>query len=307
VGTEEPQRSNEFQRLIYLIHYQLHDQATVSESRMLGDRLGGPPQEVDILIEQRLGLYTHTIAVECRDRQRPADITWVQEMQGKHEDRTDAHVLVSRSGFTKNALAEAAKRGITTMLLDEALATNWTGALARLEEVFFFRYDFSIRKGFVVIKGIDGVTSDRIAAPQQTLYGDEGQRLGLLDAIATALVEQPETGRRLMEWFNAHPDRTRTKLEYSFAEPCYLRGHDGLPQLIVAIKLDIECHPRMTPLQLRRAVFGPLRVTWGANPAGPDDLFLVTTEEPGHGERTTLRIVNPDDGMEHIVHPRPPG
>src|SRR3712207_6485571 len=110
-----PRRSNEFQRLIYLLHRQLHHRATVNESAMLPDRLGGDAQEVDVLIEEPVGQIRMLIGVECRDRSRPATVEWVQEMRGKHQHRTDKLVLVSRSGFTRTALREAQRYGIETI------------------------------------------------------------------------------------------------------------------------------------------------------------------------------------------------
>src|SRR5688500_9052120 len=107
-----PQRSNEIQRLIHDIHHQLHDRATVRESVMLPDRTGRPALEVDVLIEDKSGEYPILIAVECIDHGRRADIGWVLQMAAKHENRTDKLVLISRSGFSKNALGEAARRRI---------------------------------------------------------------------------------------------------------------------------------------------------------------------------------------------------
>ena len=139
-----PRRSYEFQRLIYLLHHQLHDRATVSESAMLPDRLGGKAQEVDILIEEPVGQITLRIGVEVRDRSRAADVGWIQEMRGKHEHRTDKLILVSRTGFTKPALYEAQKFGIETMHLQEAIEADWAGIVSKLKEVFLGRFNFEI-------------------------------------------------------------------------------------------------------------------------------------------------------------------
>src|SRR5215203_3804833 len=121
-----PRRSNEFQCLIHDIHHQLHDSATVRESVLVPDRNNGPALEVDVLIEDKSGEYPFVIGVECIDHKRPADIGWVLQMSKKHENRTDKLVLVSRSGFSKNALNEAARNGIITLRLADALGVDWT-------------------------------------------------------------------------------------------------------------------------------------------------------------------------------------
>jgi hypothetical protein len=46
-----PQRSNEFQKLVYLVKRQMAAGAKVTESRMLVDRITGTEREVDICIE----------------------------------------------------------------------------------------------------------------------------------------------------------------------------------------------------------------------------------------------------------------
>jgi hypothetical protein len=50
-----PKRTNDFQRLIYLVRVNLADGATVTESKMLKDRITGTMREVDICIEGSVG------------------------------------------------------------------------------------------------------------------------------------------------------------------------------------------------------------------------------------------------------------
>jgi hypothetical protein len=130
-----PRRSNEFQRLIYLVHRHLHDRATVTESALLPDRVGGEAREVDVLIEEPVGQVHMLIGVECRNHGRPATIEWVQQMRGKHEHRTDKLVLASRSRFTKSAVEEAKRHGIETMSLSEASEADWTVIVNRLKAI----------------------------------------------------------------------------------------------------------------------------------------------------------------------------
>ena len=52
-----PKRSNDFQKLIYLIHHQLANQAIVTESKFLHDGAANIDREVDIVIETQVGNY----------------------------------------------------------------------------------------------------------------------------------------------------------------------------------------------------------------------------------------------------------
>jgi hypothetical protein len=116
-----PQRSNDFQRLIHLIEATLAQHgAVVRESEMITSRRG-EPREVDIAVHLTNGPHTLTIAVECRDRARPADVEWIDALIGKYNDMPVAQVVaVSRTGFTSGAKKKASENGILCWTLEEA-------------------------------------------------------------------------------------------------------------------------------------------------------------------------------------------
>jgi hypothetical protein len=133
-----PARSNDFQALVTLIERQLHDATTVTltESKQLRDGETGRLRELDVVIEARVGTRTVVIAVECRDRSRPASVQWIDELLGKYDRLpVDRVVAVSRSGFTKGALAKAALVGIETLSLEAAATVSWPSLIGRLTEV----------------------------------------------------------------------------------------------------------------------------------------------------------------------------
>jgi hypothetical protein len=108
-----PPRSNDFQRLVFLVKKVLEPQATVTESKALPDRQTGQDREVDVCIEAEVGGYPMIVSMECRDHSRPADVTWVEQMGAKHGRLpTNALVLASRSGFSKAARKLAEMSGI---------------------------------------------------------------------------------------------------------------------------------------------------------------------------------------------------
>ena len=82
--TQMPRRTNEFQRLIAAIQGHLDPGSSVAESELLPDRITGTGREVDVVISGKVGSQPVTVSVECRDRARSADVTWVEQMQAKH-------------------------------------------------------------------------------------------------------------------------------------------------------------------------------------------------------------------------------
>src|SRR5262245_25816383 len=114
-----PKRSNDFQRLVYLVRVNLAAGATVTESKMMRDRITKAYREVDVVVSGMMGSQKVNVCIECRDHKRAADVTWIDTMKSKH-DRLDTHVLLlaSAQGFTKEAEEVAAKFGIETFELE---------------------------------------------------------------------------------------------------------------------------------------------------------------------------------------------
>jgi hypothetical protein len=98
-----PKRSNDFQKLIYLIHHQLTGEAIVTESKFLHDNAANIEREVDIVIETRVGDYSLVIGVECQGRGRVANVEWVEQMAAKHETLpTNKLILIIKIRFFGN-------------------------------------------------------------------------------------------------------------------------------------------------------------------------------------------------------------
>lgn len=97
---------------------------------MLVDRVLGEEREVDILVETQAGTRKLVVGVECRGgRSRPADVAWVEEIACKHRDLPiDRTVLVSRTGFTLNALKKAEGLGLHAISLSQAPTPDFRAA-----------------------------------------------------------------------------------------------------------------------------------------------------------------------------------
>ena len=117
-----PKRSNDFQRLVAAIEGQLAPLgAVVTESKLIKEKSSDTEREVDIAIESNVGQHRVLIAVECRDRGRPANLEWIDGLIGKYRDLpVEKIVAVSRSGFTKTAIKKAKEVNISTVTLEAA-------------------------------------------------------------------------------------------------------------------------------------------------------------------------------------------
>jgi hypothetical protein len=132
-----PRRTNDFQELIALIHQQLAPAgAIVTESAIREDALTHHGREIDITIQHELAGYPITLVVECRDHDRPQDVTWIEALVGKYLHQVAHVIAVSSSGFTGQAFEKAKAVGITTMAIREARDTNWRKWVAELSSMW---------------------------------------------------------------------------------------------------------------------------------------------------------------------------
>ncbi|ARO87967.1 hypothetical protein EBAPG3_009415 [Nitrosospira lacus] len=123
-----PQRTNDFQQLIAMIYSLIvADNGTVTESAMVLDKDSETLREVDILIAHRHANHDFRVMIECRDRSRKDTVAWIDELIGKANSlQVDKVVAVSKEGFTISATKKAAKNGIVTLSLEDALETDWS-------------------------------------------------------------------------------------------------------------------------------------------------------------------------------------
>jgi hypothetical protein len=138
-----PQRSNDFQHLVYLIQKALAPKDAIVVESAIVEHAGGT-REIDVLVNANIGMYRMKIAVEARDHKRKLDVTDVEMYIGKYRSPdgipVNQIVLVSRKGFTEAAKARARAVGMKVFTLDEAHRQNWLNFIpANRKHPFVFR------------------------------------------------------------------------------------------------------------------------------------------------------------------------
>ena len=79
-------------------------------------------REIDVLITMP---DDSVVVIECRDRVRPQDVTWIEQIYGKVQGIQPARTIaVSTSGFTEPAKVKAAAPGIQTRELNAVDRTD---------------------------------------------------------------------------------------------------------------------------------------------------------------------------------------
>jgi hypothetical protein len=142
--------SEKFEKQIHRIH-QLVEQG--GSEITWNDKIPDPdnldqPRQIDISIK-RDGKLT---LVECRIRQTPQDVKWIEELIGRRLSlRADAVIAVSNSGFTEGAKLKAKQYGIILrdlQTLTEQEIQSW-GFGTRVSLTFFEYKDVEIKLSII--------------------------------------------------------------------------------------------------------------------------------------------------------------
>lgn len=110
----------------------------------LTDKATGQPREVDIYIANRIAGRLHEMVIECRHHAAKVNVMYIDQIVTKRADIGHPKVcVVSRSGFTKAALAKAARHGILTATVAESQHPRWCAWLVEANFV-------ELRPGFEI-------------------------------------------------------------------------------------------------------------------------------------------------------------
>jgi len=129
-----PQRTNDFQRLVFAIYQKLAGTTAVVKESLLVPEINDPNEksEVDILIEDTFAGSRIRCAVEVQKRTRKGGKTWMQQIATKYQDLDVQHIIaVAAEGFTKGAIKKARDKKIELLTLKDALETDWPSYFER--------------------------------------------------------------------------------------------------------------------------------------------------------------------------------
>src|SRR4051812_18358578 len=83
-------------------------------------RNSGTLREVDVSLRSQVGSVSVLVIIECRDRAKPQDVTWIEQLASKREDvGADKAVAVSSGGFSASARNLARSKQIDLRSLEE--------------------------------------------------------------------------------------------------------------------------------------------------------------------------------------------
>jgi len=274
-----PRRSNEFQKLVFSVYKQLSDKGTVTESKMLVNRVTGVEREVDIVIESPVADQIITISIEVIDRSRPAGLQWIDEMRGKHENLpTDKLVLVSKFGFVKDAFKEAEKHGIDLKNFNNAIQADWTLIVNKLKEVFFARLDLTPTECKATLSEVSQMLENPNLSPDLVLYDSQNQPLGNIRAIVQNKLKE----RWIFETIYKREDRmdiTTFELKFPVQEGCYVLDNNSTQRKLQALSVKGTCKFTINEVPLDHHSYGKAQISYGKTKIKEGDMLLTIVEQ----------------------------
>lgn len=280
-----PKRSNDFQRLIYLVRLNLAEGATVTESKLLRDRRTRSLREVDVVVEGTVGGQPVRVCIECRDHRRMADVTWVEQMKAKHERLdTNALLLASRSGFTLEAQSVAKSYGIDTFTLEEPDETHLKERLGPRSAIWLRTVRITPDKVRVTVGEDDALPPEVVVtSPDNLLHQHDGAELGSLRQLVDILLGSDVPRERLLrdateehkffdiEWRPPTTDPAKT-LFMKKLDPPMLR-------VVHKVRVTGPCTVEIGRFDLRHGRVGNVEVAWGKAIVDGKDAIAVATKD----------------------------
>ena len=196
-----PRRTNPFQATVFLLQKHIAGDATVTESAELIDLVSGERREVDVCIETRVANHDVVISLECRDHGRPQSIGWIEEMHSKHSRlSTNLLVLVSSSGFTRNAVAAAQSYGIETVVPEELTDERADKIADRARRLRYTTLDLQITSVRVWAEPT-GTEEEEVflAPPKLDIFRESGEFIGPLEAIVEGFKQNIDYGEVIFD------------------------------------------------------------------------------------------------------------
>jgi len=279
-----PKRTNDFQRLIYLIRINLADGAKVSESKMMRDRLTKRFREVDVVVEGKVGSQRVFVSIECRDHQRVADVGWVDAMKAKHDRLdTNALLLVSRSGFTQEARDVASKYGIEVFSLEDIDKKDIPALLGPNGDLWLKTVTITAEKVSIRVAEINLLAPETVATtPDNLLYLEDGSELCQTKELVDELLKSPRTRDYLL----AEGTDEHRWFECVWEPPCDQQGRPlymkkiepEIMRPVESIRVVGPCKVEIGKFGVRHGRIGDVQVAWGKTTISGNSAMAVATK-----------------------------
>ncbi len=275
-----PKRSNEFQRLIFMLKTLKAAESTVTESAMVPDSLTGALVEVDVWIEKQVAGHAVYVALECRDQARAQGVAWVNEMKTKHERLpTSLLVLVSSSGFVKDARKLARKYHIDLLELEKINVSKAKSLVAGLSSMEMHNFNIVPVRAWLDIVGEDGVSTKRIEGePEFQVVRNDASESSLKEYVRR-LVSEPYVGAEVGKERRERMVRVRYAPDASAHPGLSVRTSEGATLLKISlIEIHAAVKVKSSRVDAKHGAIGGHNVAWATVKTDEEEVLMMAAE-----------------------------
>lgn len=309
-----PKRSNEFQRLIALLTMAKSDGAIVQESVEPMEITSDERREVDIVAVGTVAGHQSIVCIECRDWKRKQDVQWVEQARTKFDDLgANVRVLVSSSGFTKTALAKAARYGIKTITPGE-ITEEFVGQVVNSATQAEYRHWVTLVKKTEIVVALDGLTDQREFVGTCPLFTGDGEQVGMFDGLVEHVRKHHTHNHEEMWAESARQGEERYgkgKFQFLFTgdypgptingQKIYVKGIDPAGQEVLVelanVIVTFEARRTVAEVNLSHGEFDGTYFATGSGALGEAKVQLVYIETAEGGLDVIGRIDGPLDTL----------
>jgi hypothetical protein len=293
--SEMPPRTNEFQQLIVAVQSHLDPGSTVVESAMLRDVHTGSKREVDIVVSGRVGAQAVTVSIECRDRARPSDVTWVDEMKTKHSRLpTNVLVLVSHSPFTREARAVASQYGIRCLELSDTDPEAPDRLFPDVSSLWGKGWQLKIERVEISVPATGALPGEWFKAqPDTSLFLEDGAFFASAGDFVMALIKSNIVIDKMYQ--DAAPEHAYLELvleppRIGTSTVSVQKQEPLLIRPIERMRVVAKCLVTVDEFPLRHGIFGDVRIAWGRGAILGNPTLLVATAGLDSRPKLTMRV-----------------
>lgn len=292
-----PRRSNYIQKLVYLLERHISGETDVQQSALLVDRIIGKKREVDIVIAGSLGPREVLIGVEVTASR--ADITWVEQMIGKHKHLpTDKLVLFAQGGFSKDAEEEAASEGVETVTLGVPEEADWPEIVGKLTKVYLARADLIPEKGTATLKASPGVEPE--VGPDTVLFASNGARVCSFQELTDWFLSKAN----VLEQLYVREDREKLmsfRAEITLPQGLFMKDTEGNLHEVSALKLDGGCQYLGATADITSSRYRGSPVAYGKTTLGDQPLAFAVTEQENNPLKASIILFTSENDPGQVV------
>ena len=278
-----PKRTNEFQKLVYYFKKHTIKNVTITESKELDDKHTGNKREVDIVLETNVGGHQVIISIECVDRSRKADISWIEQMYEKHRKlQTSVLVLVSKKGFTKNAELYAEKNNIETSTFEQVKSVAPEKRILKYASLFIRLLEINVETVKVhVIQKDKSLLVVNVIPDTKVCIGDKTNSIEMIKIVLAIVNHQA-----IVDYFLKEGDE-----KYQYYVAGWKKDDSTNPNLylenivtgdleeIINIEVKGKVHFEIHEFDTKRFKTHNKSILWGNTTFKGNDVYIIGTQD----------------------------